>query len=41
MFYASKNYKIVCEENCFHVKNIKDKNLLIYKTLNETLNDDC
>lgn len=40
-FYASKKYKIVCQGNCYHVKNIKPNNLLTYKTLEEALADGC
>ena len=24
-YYASKNYKIVCVEGCYHIKNIKER----------------
>lgn len=41
MFYASKNYKVVCKENCFHKKNIKNKNLIIYKTYEQAIKDGC
>ena len=41
MFYASKNYKVVCKEDCYHVKNILDKNKLEYSTLQEALDDGC
>jgi methylphosphotriester-DNA--protein-cysteine methyltransferase len=41
MFYASKKYKIVCKEDCFHVNNIKEKNLIVYESLNDALKDGC
>lgn len=41
MFYASKNYMVLCKESCFHVKNIKQKNLLTYKTMDEAIEDGC
>lgn len=41
MFYASKNYKVVCKDSCFHVNNIVDKNKLEYETLDQALNDGC
>lgn len=33
--------KVVCKDNHFHVKNIKDKNKVRYETLYQALNDGC
>jgi methylphosphotriester-DNA--protein-cysteine methyltransferase len=41
MFIASKNYKVVCKDTCFHVKNIANKNRLEYTTIEEALADGC
>jgi len=41
MFIASKKYKIVCKDTCYHVRNIKFKNLITYKTLEEACADNC
>jgi len=41
MFYASRKYKIVCKETCFHVKNIGEKNKVEYKTLEDAVKDGC
>jgi methylphosphotriester-DNA--protein-cysteine methyltransferase len=41
MYIASKNYKIVCRDTCYHVKNIADKNRIEYETLNAAINDGC
>lgn len=41
MYFASKNYKIVCKESCYHVKNIKEKNLVTYETVEEAISKGC
>ena len=41
MYYASKNYKIVCAPHCFHVKNIKEENLVSYLTVEQAIEDGC
>ena len=40
-YYASKAYKIVCKESCYHVNNIKDENKLVYNSLEEAIADGC
>lgn len=41
LFYAGKRQKIVCAGDCYHVKNIKPKNRLIYNSLEEAIADGC
>ena len=41
LFYAGKRHKIVCAGDCYHVKNIKPKNRLIYNSLEEAIADGC
>lgn len=41
LFYAGKRHKIVCAGDCYHVKNIKEKNALVYHSLEEAINDGC
>lgn len=41
LFYAGKRHKIVCAGDCYHVKNIKPENQLVYQTLDEAINDGC
>lgn len=41
LFYASKRRKIVCAGDCYHVKNTKSENQLIYNSLEEAINDGC
>lgn len=41
LFYAGKRHKIVCAGDCYHVKNIKPENQLIYASLEEAINDGC
>lgn len=38
---ASKKYKIACKESCFHVKNIKKENLVIYNSIEEAIGNGC
>lgn len=33
MYIASKNYKVLCKPNCFHAKNIKDKNMVKFNDI--------
>lgn len=40
-YYASREYKIVCKESCYHVNNINDANKLVYSSLEEAIADDC
>lgn len=41
LFYAGKRRKIVCAGDCYHVKNIKPENQLVYNSLEEAINDGC
>lgn len=41
MFYASKKYKVICLQSCYHVKNIKLENLITYETMSEAIKDGC
>lgn len=41
LFYAGKKHKIVCAGDCYHVKNIKPENRLVYNSLKEAINDGC
>lgn len=40
-YFASKKYKVVCREDCFYVKNIKQENLLEYNSLFGAIVDGC
>ena len=40
-YIASKKYKIVCKETCFHIKNIKEENKNFYDDLKQALIDGC
>lgn len=40
-YYASKKYKIVCREDCYHVHNIKPANLISYVSLADAIKDGC
>lgn len=40
-YFASRNYRIVCMEGCYHVRNIALYNLITYETLEEALEDGC
>lgn len=41
LFYAGKRRRIVCAGDCYHVKNIKPENQLIYNSLEEAIADGC
>lgn len=41
IYIASKHYKIVCKEHCFHVKNMKEENKVSYQTTALALEDGC
>lgn len=41
LFYAGKRRKIVCAGDCYHVRNIKPENQLIYGSLEEAIKDGC
>lgn len=41
LFYAGKKRKIVCAGDCYHVRNIKPENQLIYGSLEEAIKDGC
>jgi methylphosphotriester-DNA--protein-cysteine methyltransferase len=41
MYVASKRYKIVCEDSCYHVRNIKESNKILYQTLKDAIADGC
>jgi len=40
-YYASKRYRVVCKEDCYHVKNIKPENIVEYITLEDAIADGC
>lgn len=41
LFYAGKKRKIVCAGDCYHVKNIKPENRIVYESLAEAIADGC
>ena len=41
LFYAGKRHKIACAGDCYHVKNIKPENRLMYGSLEEAIKDGC
>ena len=41
LFYAGKKHKIVCAGDCYHVKNIKKENALVYISLEAAMMDGC
>lgn len=40
-YFAGKRHKIVCAGTCYHVKNIKKENALVYATYEDAINDGC
>lgn len=40
-YVCSKNYKILCKEDCYHVKNIKEENMVWFDTISEGINYGC
>jgi methylphosphotriester-DNA--protein-cysteine methyltransferase len=34
-YVCSKKYKILCRENCYHVKNIKEENRVWFNSVEE------
>ena len=41
LFFAGKGHKIVCAGDCYHVKNIKKENALVYISLEAAIMDGC
>lgn len=41
LFFAGKGHKIVCAGDCYHVKNIKKENALVYPSLEDAMLDGC
>ena len=41
LFFAGKGHKIVCAGDCYHVKNIKKENALVYTSLEIAMLDGC
>lgn len=41
LFYAGKKHKIVCAGDCYHVKNIKPENRIVYESLADAISDGC
>ena len=41
LFYAGKRHKIVCAGDCYHVKNIKPENQLIFSSLQAAIDAGC
>lgn len=40
-YVCSKKYKILCKENCYHVKNIKEENKVWFDTVKAGLAFGC
>lgn len=40
-YVCSKNYKILCKEDCYHVKNIKEENRIWFDTIDEAIKCGC
>ena len=40
-YVCSKKYKILCKEDCYHVKNIKSENAIWFNSINEGLEYGC
>lgn len=40
-YVCSKKYKILCKEDCYHVKNIKEENRVWFDTVAEGLKYGC
>lgn len=40
-YVCSKNYKILCREDCYHAKNIKEENKVWFDTVEEGVNYGC
>lgn len=40
-YVCSKKYKVLCKEDCFHVKNMKEENKVWFDTIEEGLNYGC
>lgn len=41
LFFAGKGHKIVCAGDCYHVKNIRKENALVYTSLEAAMVDGC
>lgn len=40
-YVCSKKYKVLCEETCFHVKNIKEENKAWFNSIKEGADFGC
>ena len=40
-YVCSKNYKILCKENCYHVKNIKEENRIWFDAIDGAIKCGC
>ena len=40
-YVCSKKYKILCKEDCYHVKNIKPENVVWFDTFNQGIEYGC
>lgn len=40
-YVCSKNYKILCREDCYHVKNIKEENKIWFESIEEGIAFRC
>ena len=41
LFFAGKRHKVVCAGDCYHVKNIRKENALVYTSLEAAMMDGC
>ena len=40
-YVCSKKYKILCQEDCYHVKNIKEENRVWFDTIDKGIKYGC
>ena len=40
-YVCSKKYKILCKEDCYHVKNIKPENMVWFNTYEDGIKYGC
>lgn len=40
-YVCTKKYKILCKEDCFHVKNMKEENMIWFDTVKEGFEYGC
>lgn len=40
-YVCSKNYKILCKEDCYHVDNIKEENKVWFATISDGIKYGC